>query len=262
VVATRDHAAVEGEDRVPELVRRERRPTNARLAGIRLVPAPVRSIVDDDGATQVAQQRLQRRSVTRRLVGRRASRNRGGDYDRRDGAKGHHTLYVASIALGAVGASPAPAQSESVDLADDLRGIRVALERLVALEEIGRRHGEVEILLRRIEMRERRMEPLQRRLASAENEIDDLTENVRTLETMMEQFDTRLQEEIKEGADLPRSETRTMLEDIERTIRSNTERIDEVTLRARLLEVEIAESTDEIEVLDDRLMDLLEADER
>lgn len=155
-------------------------------------------------------------------------------------------------------AFPAAAQSES---AEDLRGIRLALERLVALQEADRRQTEIEILFKRIELHERRIEPLQNKLNAAEREIDDLEQNRRSLERMLEQHEERLREEIKDGVDVPRSETRMMLEDIERTLSTQGERLEERTLRARMLETDLAAASRAIERLDARLADRLDEDE-
>ena len=153
---------------------------------------------------------------------------------------------------------PLAAQDSLAMAAEDLKGIRAALDRLVLLQETDRRQREMELVLKRIELRERRLGPLETRLQHAEVDLRNNEEQLKSLESMRVQHKDRLAEEIKDGTDARRSETRRMLDDIDRTMDSVTERGEDSTTRLRQLEDEIADQKEEIEILDEMLAELLE----
>jgi chromosome segregation ATPase len=167
-------------------------------------------------------------------------------------------FVLVALAVAPVAGQPASTDLISPQLAEDLKGIRSALDRLVALHEVDQRHREVELLLKRIGLRERRLEPLQTRLQYAEVEVRNHEDQLKTLEKMREQHEDLLKEEIKDGTDTPRSETRRMLEDLQRTRKSVSERVEAAEIRLRQLQDEIAEEQEEIEILDEMLTELLE----
>jgi len=168
------------------------------------------------------------------------------------------SLVAPAVALG----QGAPADVASRSLAEDVGGIRSALERLVELQETAGHFREVDVLLRRIELLERRLEPAERQLQSAERTVRGMEDDLATLQKMREQHDEVLDEEIRKGVDVPRSGTRNMLADIERTLETREEQIKEARARARRFEDGLAERREEIEVLDDMLLELLEAEGR
>lgn len=175
--------------------------------------------------------------------------------------------WGAALAALILSALPVAAQSAATDyapgdLSKDVQGIRQALDRLVVMLEITQRHQEIDLVLKRIELRERRMEPLERRLRSVENEIKDFEEHLKTLDRMQEQHEDILDEEIREGADAQRSETRRMLDDIKRTRVGAEERLESARMRMQQHENDLAHSRREIEILDEMLMELLEDDRR
>ena len=107
-----------------------------------------------------------------------------------------HSLGVALAAL-ILSALPVAGQSAATDyapgtLSEDVKGIRQALDRLVVMLEITQRHQEIDLVLKRIELRERRMEPLERRLRSTENEIEEFQEHLKALARMKEQHEDLL----------------------------------------------------------------------
>jgi len=159
-------------------------------------------------------------------------------------------------------AQAAPTDYEAAQLADDVRGIRQALDRLVALTEIGQQHRKIDLVLKRIELRERRLEPLQRRLASAEAEVDRKEEQLKVLARMLEQHEEALDAEIRDGRDDAHSETRRTIEDIKRSQIGATERLETAQLRVQLYENDLAIGQREIEILDGTLAELLEDADR
>jgi len=164
-------------------------------------------------------------------------------------------------------ALPAAGQSGSTDeivaqLSDDVEGIRRALDRMVGLMETVRSQRDVDLLIKRIELHERRLAPLQSRLRSAESEINGNEEHLKHLELMQEQHEEILNEEIREGTDTPRSETRRVLDDIARDRAAAEERLELVRMRAQQYENDLARGRKEIEILDETLIELLQTERR
>jgi flagellar biosynthesis chaperone FliJ len=177
-----------------------------------------------------------------------------------------HSLVAIRAALilstpPVAGQSPATDYA-STELSQDVEGIRQALDRLVVLLEITQRHQRIDLVLKRIELRERRMEPLERRLRSTEKEIEEFEEHLKALERMREQHEDALRDEIRDGVDAERSETRRMLDDIERTQVGAAERLESARMRMQQHENDLSAGRRDIEILDEMLMELLDDDRR
>lgn len=170
---------------------------------------------------------------------------------------------LASLALllapaGPIVAQPASTDLHSAQLAEEMQGIRQALDRLVALQEATDYYDRVELLMKRIELSERRLMPAEAKLANLEAKIESDERNLQALARMREQQEAYLQEQVREGVDKPRSETRIMLEDIERSVEGFEESMKTQRLRKQEIENELAMGRRQIEILDELLMEMLE----
>jgi len=168
---------------------------------------------------------------------------------------------VAVVALLFVGMSgPAPAQPEAVtpQLLEDVAGIHRALDRLVGLLETMQANQRIDIVLKRIALRERRLEPLEDRLKTAESTALSLGGEISRLETMVEQQEEVLGDEIRRGLDQPSSGTRRGLDELRMILRIQSDELDEAESRVRGLEDAMARGRDEIAILDEMLLEMLE----
>ena len=172
------------------------------------------------------------------------------------------TVTLLTLAVAPAAGQPASTDVVSARLAEDLKGIRQALDRLVVLHETDHHNWHVDLMFKRIELREHRLEPVERRLRAAESSRDRLQESLDSLEKMREQHEQRLKNEIKDGVDLPRSETRRMLDDIKRSRDSQLDRLKTTHARVQQLEDEVLSGQDEIEILEEQLTELLELSTR
>lgn len=170
--------------------------------------------------------------------------------------------FVFASALALLALAPPSAQQTQAELAPSLEGevagIRRALERLVSLLDAQRAQRDVEILLRRIELKERRLAPLQERLRASENEVNGLEDELRRMGTLKAEVDQRVDVAIREGTDRPDSEDRRMLSQIEPALKGLAEQMEIAAMRRRQAEDALAEAREEIEILDDLLADLLD----
>ncbi len=170
-------------------------------------------------------------------------------------------LALLTVTSGPVAAQPASTDLASAQLVEEMKGIRLALDRLVAFRQSNDKYQRVELVMKRIELAVKRLAPLEAKLVSVEEKIEKYDGNLQALARMKEQQKTYLQEQIKEGVDSPRSETRIALKDIERSVDGNEKRIEAARLRVQEIENELARGRRETEILDEMLMELLEETE-
>jgi TolA-binding protein len=143
------------------------------------------------------------------------------------------------------------------ELDEDVAGIRQALDRLVVLLETVQHHQRVDLLLKRIELRERRLEPAERRLRSAEGDVEGLEGELVHMRAMKEQEEEKLDELIR-TREIDYGDRR-QLEEIKTVEVALEARLDEARMRVRRYEDELADGREEIEILDEMLLELLEA---
>lgn len=170
-------------------------------------------------------------------------------------------LITAGVVITTLGQSSATEPSSAV-IGEELRGIREALDRLVALQRRSEGYQETELILKRLDLWVRRLEPLERMLSSAEAELRAGEEQLQMLERMRAEQEKLLEEEIRQGVDLPRSEARRELQDIERSRVGVEERTKATRMRMQQYENDLAAGQKKIAILDDRLLQLLGSDER
>ena len=166
-------------------------------------------------------------------------------------------LAVATILLLAP-VTGAQTDGSSTEIAADVQGIHQALNRMVVLLEEAQQQQHVELLLKRIELKERRLAPLEGRLRSAEDQVAGLEDELRHIEVMRNEAEQEIDDEIRTGVDDPQSETRQMLDTLERMVEPMNARLDEAGLRVRRAEDDLLDGREEIEILDELLMELLE----
>ncbi|MCP3981578.1 MAG: hypothetical protein GY716_19945 [bacterium] len=159
-------------------------------------------------------------------------------------------LGALLLALPAAGE---PVTIENPDVLQELGGIRKALDRLVGLLETAEGHQRVELLLKRIDLKERRLIPREQALEGAQEEVRSLELEAERMEQMLEEGSHfQIQAGMNEEA----------LAEMERQVRAAVgdinRRMEGARARAQRLDNEVAEGRDELEDLDDMLMDLLE----
>jgi len=157
--------------------------------------------------------------------------------------------------------SPPPGLAQAGNdraLVDEVAGINQSLERLVALLETSIHNQQADLLLKRIDLRERRLAPAERSLRSARDGLVDGETELSHLHEMLERERADLQRQIREGSDLPGSPTRGLIAELESVLRTQEQRRESMIQRTRDLEDELAEGRERIEVLEEMLQELLE----
>jgi chromosome segregation ATPase len=168
-------------------------------------------------------------------------------------------LILAGLGLLILAAAlPARAQDDTARLVEEVAGLNRSLDRMAGMLEtlIGNQH--VEILLKRIELKERRLEPLESELLRAERAQTDLEARVKRMQEELEQTEDAIADEVRAGSDTPDSESRRMKMQIERVLEVESSRVDDMRRRAQQLENQLASGRDEILILDEQLQELLQ----
>jgi hypothetical protein len=170
-------------------------------------------------------------------------------------------IVLAALLTAAVLTPASPDQTAGAAEAGpgaELAGIQRSLDRLVELLEVHLAHQRVDLVLKRITLMERRLEPAEQRLRDAEAELHGRESEIERMKLMLEEQRTVLEDELREGMDPAESDTREMIAEWERHIRTEESQLDAMQMRVRELEDEIAERRDDIEILDDILLELIE----
>jgi len=170
-------------------------------------------------------------------------------------------IFLVSLAAGLFPAHaqpPAPAGDETARLVDEVAGLNRSLEKLVVMLEQVMYQQQVDLMLKRIELKERRLEPMASHLRSLQREYDDRKSELKHFQEMIEREKERISDEIREGTDRPDSASRNNVEELERVLTVETARVEELERRMRRLEDDLAEGREEILVLDEQLREMLE----
>jgi len=172
----------------------------------------------------------------------------------------------ASICLGllAVGLFPAHAQppapsgDETARLVEEVAGLHRSLDKLVVMLEQVIYQQQVDLMLKRIELKERRLDPMASHLRSLQREYDDRKSELKHYQEMLELEKDVISDEVREGTDRPDSGSRNQVKELERILTVETARIEDLERRMRQLEDDLAEGREEILVLDEQLREMLE----
>lgn len=159
-------------------------------------------------------------------------------------------LPAAAEQAGQPGAAPP-------GLVEEVAGMRSSLDRLVVLLERVAEQQKVDLLLKRVELKERRLLPVASDLRSLEGDHEEQKVIVTRYREMLEQMEDALSDEIRRGVDRPDSEPRQMIPELERELQIQIERIEDLERRMRRLEDELIDGRREIAVLDEQLRELL-----
>jgi chromosome segregation ATPase len=145
-----------------------------------------------------------------------------------------------------VAPEPADRLSRSLDdIADSLRQLL--------------RAEKTQIVLRRIELEERRLAPQSAELRGARSEVRGIKDEIRYMRIYVQDLESDVESELLAGADQDREAMRDQLETIQAEIRLNEEKLTAAERRVVDLEIDLAEGRDRIDILDERLLELLEA---
>lgn len=158
---------------------------------------------------------------------------------------------------------PAPAVRAQSDVAtervaDELAGLRSTVERLVRLMESQLAQRDVELLFRRIEMKERRVAPMEGRLRDLQSQQRQVALEENNFAEYIAQIEEDLEEARRSGDPEAEKQSKQELENLDRLVKMQTARKDELDRQIQDLENLLAGSRDEIRNLDDQLQEMLE----
>jgi hypothetical protein len=115
-----------------------------------------------------------------------------------------------------------PAAETEARMLEEVAGVHDSLDRLVGMLTELLDNQQVDLVLKRIDLKQRRLAPLERDLRSMEESLAGRKMEVRELRQMLEETEDRIQDQVREGTDRPDSEDRLMARQIERQTRFST----------------------------------------
>jgi predicted RNase H-like nuclease (RuvC/YqgF family) len=157
---------------------------------------------------------------------------------------------------------PAAAQQSADDmkrLIDEVAGLNRSLDRLAAMLEQMMFQQEVDLLLKRIELKERRLEPMAGHLRSLQREYDGRKTEIKHYQEMLEQAERDVSDELRQGRGdmVEESEAQQMVKELERALTVETAAIEGLERRIRELEDALAEGREEVLILDEQLREMM-----
>lgn len=170
------------------------------------------------------------------------------------------TLLLAAL-TPVIAQAPAGAQSPAGDmsrLVEEVAGLNRSLDRLAVMLEQVMFQQEVDLVLKRLELKERRLEPMAGHLRSLQREYDDRKTEIKHYQEMLEGARDKVSEEIRQGRDLvAESDAAQVVIEMERALTIETARLEGIERRMRELEDALAEGREEVLILDEQLREMM-----
>jgi chromosome segregation ATPase len=148
--------------------------------------------------------------------------------------------------------------AESTTLVEEVAGLRGSVDQLVTLLERHMKYQKTELILKRLDLKERQLQPLERELRATRDDLEYRNEELDELGMYLAQVESEIEEEIRVGTDSPDSHSRRAREEVEERRKNLEERIVDLERRILDLEGEVAFRQREIDDLEDILEDYLE----
>jgi chromosome segregation ATPase len=169
-------------------------------------------------------------------------------------------LIVAALVAGGAlqGARAEPSSRDLDGLVGELAGVHQSLDQLVGLVGQLIRNQKVDVLLKRIEMRERRMAPLEAELLRAERQRSDLNVEVERMQEMVDDWEIQLRDAERDNDKETEGELSMMLSQVRHSLTIESGRRDELDRRMNELEGDLIAGRKALAILDDVLLDELE----
>jgi len=168
--------------------------------------------------------------------------------------------WLLGIALVLVGTSVSYAQAEPAELprlTEEVAGVNRSLDRLVGLLVTMLEQQKTDLLLKRIEMKERRVLPLEQEMRRARNTASNIGVEIDRMQAMIDDAESSQRKALRDGREREGKELDQMITQLSLNYDVEVASRDEHERRARDLEDQIALHRRDIEVLDDLLMEQL-----
>lgn len=169
-------------------------------------------------------------------------------------------IVVATAALLVAGSPAVVAQQDTDDLprlVEEMSGVNRSLDQLVRLMESILEQQKTDLLLKRIEMKERRVSPLEAEMRNARNTASGISTEIERLQAMLDEWESAHRRAVRDGKEAVAAEQLEMINQVRSNLEIEILSRDDFERRARDLEDEIALHRRVIEVLDDMLAEKL-----
>jgi chromosome segregation ATPase len=165
-------------------------------------------------------------------------------------------LFVTAASVPVV--AEESGDSGSATLLEEVAGLRASVNELVRLLERHMGYQKTELMLKRIDLKQRQLEPLERELRNSNNLLESRQDEIDQLAMFLEQIEREIDDEIRAGTDTPDSDSRGYRQEVELQRTKLEERIGDLEREILDLEGEVAYRQRELEDLEEILEDFLE----
>jgi len=155
------------------------------------------------------------------------------------------------------GAQDAQPEAPDSDLVVEVQNLNRSVGQLVSLLETAVSHQHIDLVLKRLQLKERRIAPLRDRVESAESAVNNREDELRRIKMMLEEHEETARERLRAGEE-PDPEAQQMVDSLEPHVRILQRELEEYQLRLRTAEDDLARRLEEIEDLDEMLEELFE----
>jgi hypothetical protein len=166
------------------------------------------------------------------------------------------TILLGSLLSLLPAAGPVTAQeatNAAPDLVKEIEALRKSVQEAVGLLERALAQQRAELLLKRLDLKERRVVPLESELRRARDAVTTTRSEVERFEQMEEETESRIADAVRSGTDREDSDDRILAGQLEAALSQVRRALESEEDRVRRLEDELAERLDEIEILEDSL---------
>jgi len=166
-------------------------------------------------------------------------------------------ILIGPLLFGSTASAQQP-RGDVAPVAEELAAIRQSLDRLVGLLESLERRQQSDLLMKRIEMKERRIAPLEQKLRQNLDEQDSLTETLTSFQSYRDGAEEQLDNALRNGDEQAAQGSREELSHIEAESARMKARLELLRGRGLQIEADLIDGRREIKALDDRLVEWVE----
>ncbi len=161
------------------------------------------------------------------------------------------------LCLSAVGLGP-PVAAQEDRMVEEVAGLRASVDELVTLLDRYMSYQKIELMLKRVDLKQRQLAPMERELRTHKDDLDSAVRELEDLEMYVAQVELEIEQELRSGGDIRDSEARRIMKEIAARRETLEERMADLERSVMELENGVASRKRELLDLEDVLADMLE----
>ena len=151
-----------------------------------------------------------------------------------------------------------PVSCEEEELVAEVAGLRASVDELVGLLDRYVGYQKIELMLKRVDLKQRQLAPLEHELRNQKDDLDASNRELKDLEMYASQMEREIEEELQRGGGLHESEVRSLMKEVATRREDLDKRVADLERSVMGLENDVASRKRELLDLEDILADMLE----